>query len=57
MNAGFYIFSGRRISPDGKYVAHQSDESGKGKIYVGPFPDVNSGGRWQVSKGGGNSPQ
>jgi len=44
-----------QISPDGRYLAYQSDESGKGEIYVRTFPDVNKG-RWQVSTGGGNSP-
>ena len=44
-----------QISPDGRYVAYQSDESGKGEIYVRSFPDVNKG-KWQVSSNGGNSP-
>jgi serine/threonine protein kinase len=44
-----------QISPDGRYVAYQSDESGKGQIYVCSFPEVNKG-KWQVSSGGGNSP-
>jgi serine/threonine-protein kinase len=44
-----------QISPDGRYVAYQSNESGKGQIYVRTFPDVTKG-RWQVSSDGGNSP-
>jgi serine/threonine protein kinase/Tol biopolymer transport system component len=44
-----------QISPDGRYVAYQSDESGKGEIYVRSFPDVNKG-KWQVSSSGGGSP-
>jgi len=44
-----------QISPDGRYVAYQSDESGKGEIYVRTFPDVNKG-KWQVSSIGGSSP-
>jgi eukaryotic-like serine/threonine-protein kinase len=44
-----------QISPDGRYVAYQSDESGKGEIYVRTFPDANKG-KWQVSSGGGASP-
>jgi len=44
-----------QISPDGRYVAYQSDESGKGEIYVRTFPDVNKG-KWQVSSGGAYSP-
>jgi len=40
------------LSPNGRWVAYQSDESGPEEIYVRPFPDVNAG-RWQVSTGGG----
>jgi len=36
-------------------VAYQSDESGKGEVYVRSFPDVNKG-KWQVSSSGGGSP-
>jgi Tol biopolymer transport system component len=45
-----------QISPDGRYLAYQSDESGKGEIYVRSFPDVNKG-KWQVSSNGGGSPR
>jgi Tol biopolymer transport system component len=50
-----YIELEPQISPDGRYMAYQSDESGKGEIYVRSFPDVNKG-KWQVSSSGGNSP-
>jgi eukaryotic-like serine/threonine-protein kinase len=50
-----YFEADAQISPDGRYVAYQSDESGKGEIYVRTFPDVNRG-KWQVSSDGGNSP-
>ncbi len=43
------------LSPDGRWMAYQSDESGQYEVYVRPFPDVN-GGRWQVSSGGGDWP-
>jgi WD40-like Beta Propeller Repeat len=43
------------ISPDGRYIAYQSNESGRDEIYVRPFPRVNDG-RWQVSTGGGTRP-
>lgn len=43
------------ISPDGRWIAYASDESGMDEIYVRPFPDVNAG-RWQVSSGGGAKP-
>jgi serine/threonine-protein kinase len=42
------------FSPDGRWLAYQSDESGHDEIYVRPFPGP--GGKWQVSAGGGDSP-
>ncbi len=44
-----------KVSPDGRWMAYMSDESGKSEIYVRPFPEVNQG-RWQVSTGGGDTP-
>jgi serine/threonine-protein kinase len=43
------------LSPDGRWMAYQSDESGSDEIFVRPFPNV-SGGRWQLSTGGGTRP-
>jgi serine/threonine-protein kinase len=40
------------ISPDGAYVAYQSNESGRYEVYVRPFPSGE--GQWQVSLGGGS---
>jgi serine/threonine protein kinase len=45
-----------KISPDGRWMAYSSNESGKYQVYVRPFPDVESGGRWQISTNGGDSP-
>jgi serine/threonine protein kinase len=45
-----------RVSPDGRWMAYATNESGREEIYVRPFPDAESGGRWQVSTDGGNSP-
>jgi serine/threonine-protein kinase len=45
-----------QLSPDGRWLAHSSDESGQWEVYVRPFPDVESG-RWQVSTDGGTSPR
>jgi len=39
------------LSPDGRWLAYQAVESGKNKIYVRPFPDVDSG-LWQASDDG-----
>jgi serine/threonine-protein kinase len=44
------------ISPDGRWLAYQSRESGKYEVYVRSYPDVEKGGRWQVSTTGGDSP-
>jgi eukaryotic-like serine/threonine-protein kinase len=44
-----------QISRDGRWLAYESDESGKEQIYIRPFPDVDSG-RWQVSTVGGRRP-
>ena len=51
-----FMESNPEISPDGHWLAYQSDESGAAEIYVRPFPDVDAG-RWQVSAGGGTHPQ
>jgi serine/threonine-protein kinase len=43
------------LSPDGRWLAYNSNESGRDEVYVRPFPDVEKG-RWQVSTGGGVQP-
>lgn len=45
-----------RISPDGRWIAFHSNESGRNEVYVRPFPDVDQG-RWQVSTEGGSDPR
>ena len=40
-----------QLSPDGRWLAYTSDESGKSEIYVRPFPS--GPGRWKVSAGSG----
>ncbi len=42
------------ISPDGRWIAYVSDESGTQEVYVQPFPA--SGGKWQISTAGGSQP-
>jgi serine/threonine-protein kinase len=44
------------ISPNGKWLAYASEESGTDEIYVRPFPAVDQG-RWQVSTAGGLGPR
>ena len=45
------------LSPDGKWIAYQSNvnASGQAEIFVRPFPNVEDG-SWQVSPGGGTRP-
>jgi eukaryotic-like serine/threonine-protein kinase len=43
------------FAPSGRWIAYESDESGKTEVYVRSFPA--SGARWQVSAGGGSQPR
>jgi tRNA A-37 threonylcarbamoyl transferase component Bud32 len=43
------------VSPDGRWLAYESDRSGRFEIYVRPFPDVD-GGQWLISTAGGTRP-
>lgn len=43
-----------RISPDGRWVAYSSDETGRIEIYIAPFPKGD--GKWQVSSVGASYP-
>jgi len=43
------------LSPDGRWLAYSSNESGTDEVYVRPFPEIDAG-RWQVSAGGGTQP-
>jgi serine/threonine-protein kinase len=43
------------VSPNGRWLAYASEESGVFEIYVRPFPDAASA-RWQVSAAGGTDP-
>jgi Tol biopolymer transport system component len=55
-----------RFSPDGRWIAYHSNESGKDEVYVRPFDEASAGGsptatntmtgKWMVSKDGGISP-
>jgi serine/threonine protein kinase len=44
-----------QFSPDGKWVAYASNETGKWEIYVTSYPEPR--GKWQVSTGGGEQPR
>ena len=43
------------LSPDGKWLAYESDETGTIEVYLRPFPNTD-GGKWQVSIDGGQAP-
>ena len=45
------------FSPDGRWLAYTSNESGSYQVYVRAFPDkADKGGKWQISNGGGAYP-
>jgi Tol biopolymer transport system component len=44
-----------QVSPNGKWIAYRSGESGRSEVYVQDFPPA--GGKWQVSTAGGSDPQ
>jgi Tol biopolymer transport system component len=43
------------FSPDERFIAYVSNESGRNEVYVAPFPG--GGGKWQVSTAGGTAPK
>jgi Tol biopolymer transport system component len=45
---------GARLSPDGRWLAYASNESGHNEVYVVPCPGP--GGKWQISTAGGSAP-
>jgi serine/threonine-protein kinase len=47
--------SNGEVSPDGHWLAYQSDRSGREEIYVRPYPNT-SAGQWEISSGGGIQP-
>ncbi len=44
-----------QLSPNGKWLAYESDESGQYEIHVRPYPNVDEG-HWQISRDGGTRP-
>jgi hypothetical protein len=50
-----YDEGGPALSPDSRWLAYVSNEQGENEVFVRPFPDA-SGGKWQVSSGGGSAP-
>jgi Tol biopolymer transport system component/tRNA A-37 threonylcarbamoyl transferase component Bud32 len=50
-----YDESSPAVSPDSRWLAYNSNETGRNELYVRPFPDVETG-RWQVTTQGGTAP-
>jgi Tol biopolymer transport system component len=44
-----------RLSPDGRWIAYESNETGRREVYVRRFPNTNEG-KWQASTDGGYAP-
>jgi Tol biopolymer transport system component len=55
LKGGSSALKDAHFSPDGKWVAYSSNESGKWEVYVTSFPEAK--GRWQISSGGGEQPR
>ncbi len=50
-----YDESAFAVSPDSRWIAYESDETGRREVYLRPFP-ATDGGKWQVSTSGGMAP-
>ena len=47
-----------QVSPDSRWVAYDSNETGRSEIYVRPFPPGGDrSGKWQISANGGQQPR
>jgi serine/threonine-protein kinase len=51
-----YDEKGAALSSDGRWLAYESNETGRNEIYVRPFPNARDG-KWQVSTNGGINPR
>jgi serine/threonine-protein kinase len=50
-----FVEGGPVFSPNVRWIAYESNESGRTEVYVRPFPE--GAGKWQVSDGGGSQPR
>jgi serine/threonine-protein kinase len=53
---GPFVEQAAALSPDGRWLAYMSNESGQNEIFVRPFPNTNAS-RWQISTRGGAAPR
>ena len=51
---GPYVEMEPAFSPDGRWIAYSSTESGRNEVFVRPYPGP--GGKWQISSSGGSLP-
>jgi Tol biopolymer transport system component len=51
---GPFALENPRISPNGRWVAYTSNQSGRSEVYVQSFPPAE--GKWQISNSGGSEP-
>lgn len=51
-----YTLDGATVSPNGRWLAFTSRETGRDEIYIRPFADIDNG-KWQVSIQGGREPE
>lgn len=51
-----YNYFGSSLSPDGRWLAYTSNETGMTEVYVVPYPEIDSG-KWLVSSQGGLEPK
>jgi Tol biopolymer transport system component len=52
---GPYMLDQAQFSPDGRWIAYRSRESGSWEVFVQPFPA--NGKKWQISNSGGTEPE
>jgi serine/threonine-protein kinase len=45
------------VSPNGRFIAYESNETGSGQVIVRPFPNLEDGGPWQISTESGGEPR
>ena len=55
VTAAGYDVTDPQVSPDSRWIAYVSSETGRENVFVRPFPDVNAG-KWQISTDGGRGP-
>ena len=54
--ASEFLTQGGRISPNGRWLAYVTSETGQDEVYIQPWPDIDSN-RWPISSEGGSDPQ